>query len=143
MSDDTVSTGGTRPTANLVETTTDRSVPEVIDALQEALARRGIHVFAVIDHAAAARGAGLELADETVVVFGDPAVGTALMLADPRAGIDLPLRILAWSDGQGTHVAYHDVRSLAEAFDLGSAHETIGKLGGLLAQLISEMTTGH
>ena len=110
---------------NLVETTTGRSVPEVIDTLRAALARRGIRVFAVIDHAAAAREAGLELHDETVVVFGDPAVGTALMLADPRAGIDLPLRIVAWSDGQRTHVAHRDIRDLTDAFDVASEQEVI------------------
>jgi len=127
---------------NLVETTTGRSVAQVVDALLAALARRGIHVFAVIDHAAAARDAGLELSDETVVVFGDPTVGTEVMLADPRAGIDLPLRILAWSDSQGTHVAYRDIRDLTETFDVASAQETIGRLGGLLPQLVTEMTTG-
>ena len=127
---------------NLVETTTGRSVAQVVDALLAALARRGIHVLAVIDHAAAARDAGLELSDETVVVFGDPTVGTEVMLADPRAGIDLPLRILAWSDSQGTHVAYRDIRDLTETFDVASAQETIGRLGGLLPQLVTEMTTG-
>ena len=127
---------------NLVETTTGRSVPEVIDALRAGLARRGIHVFAVIDHAAAARAAGLELHDETVVIFGDPGVGTALLLADARAGIDLPLRIVAWSDGQRTHVAYRDIRDLSEAFDVASEHEVIGRLGALLPQLVAEMTTG-
>ena len=125
---------------NLVETTTGRSVPQVVDGLQAALARRGIHVFAVIDHAAAARAAGLELHDETVVIFGDPGVGTAVMLADPRAGIDLPLRIVAWSDGQRTHVAYREVQRLAEDFDLATAHETMGRLGALLPQLVAEMT---
>ena len=99
---------------NLVETTTGRSVPEVIDTLRAALARRGIHVFAVIDHAAAAR----------------------------EAGLDLPLRIRAWSDGQRTHVAYRDIRDLAEAFDVASEHEVIGRLGALLPQLVAEMTTG-
>ncbi|MDR6906950.1 uncharacterized protein (DUF302 family) [Agromyces sp. 3263] len=128
--------------ANLVETTTGRSVAQVVDALLAALARRGIHVFAVIDHAAAARNAGLELPDETVVIFGDPGVGTALMLADARVGIDLPLRILAWSDSRGTHVAYRDIRDLTETFDVTSAQETIGRLGGLLPQLVTEMTTG-
>ena len=57
---------------NLVETTTGRSVPEVIDALRAALARRGIHVFAVIDHAAAARAAGSSCTTRPSSIFGDP-----------------------------------------------------------------------
>jgi uncharacterized protein (DUF302 family) len=60
------------------------------------------------DHAAGARTVGLELPDEVVLVFGSPTAGTPLMQADPRAGIDLPLRILVWSDDGGTRVAFRD-----------------------------------
>jgi uncharacterized protein (DUF302 family) len=66
------------------------AVGRVTDALRE----RGVRLFATIDHAAGAREAGLDLADEVVLVFGNPAVGTALMQADARAGLDLPLRLL-------------------------------------------------
>jgi hypothetical protein len=40
-------------------------------------------VVARIDHAAAARQAGMELAAEEVVVFGNPRAGTPLMQSDP------------------------------------------------------------
>jgi uncharacterized protein (DUF302 family) len=43
---------------------------ETTRALLAAIERRGLTVFACIDHAAAAAAAGLELADEAVVVFG-------------------------------------------------------------------------
>ncbi|MGC5171639.1 DUF302 domain-containing protein [Microbacterium sp. DT81.1] len=50
----------------------------------------------MIDHADAARDAGLALPDEVVAIFGNPALGTKLMQHNARAGIDLPLRILIW-----------------------------------------------
>jgi len=56
-----------------------RSVEEVVTALRGSLERRSIQVFGFIDHAALARAAGLELADEVVVIFGNPAVGTTIM----------------------------------------------------------------
>jgi uncharacterized protein (DUF302 family) len=108
------------------------TVAETVSAITSALSERGIQVFAEIDHAAGARAAGLELSDEILIVFGNPAVGTALMQADPRAGLDLPLRILVWDDGGQTRIAYHDPRGLADAYDLTAGAETLDRLNGLL-----------
>src|SRR6185437_6591153 len=89
------------------------SVAATVAALQAALERRAVRVFAVIDHSAGAASVGLTLADEVVVIFGNPAVGTAIMQADPRAGIELPLRMLIWDDGGTTQIAYEDPHALA------------------------------
>ena len=62
--------------------------------LSDAIERRGLRVFGVIDHAAAAREAGLELADEEVVLFGNPRRARRFMQSDPRIGIELPLRMV-------------------------------------------------
>ena len=45
------------------------SVPETVDRMIAALSRRGITLFARIDHAAAARQSGLELAAEELVIL--------------------------------------------------------------------------
>jgi uncharacterized protein (DUF302 family) len=113
-------------------------VAGVVARLERALEEAGIAVFARIDHAAAARAVGLELPDEVVLVFGDPAVGTALMQADPRVGIDLPLRMLVWAEDGRTRVGYRDPRGLA--VDPGSAEVTtvLGRMNGLLERLARE-----
>src|SRR6202043_4229969 len=66
-----------------------------------ALAKRTMTVFARIDHAAGAAGAGLSLRPTEVVIFGNPKGGTALMQDRQSAGIDLPLKALAWQDADG------------------------------------------
>jgi uncharacterized protein (DUF302 family) len=113
----------------------DGDVPTAVARIEKTLDRLGVAVFARIDHAAGARAAGLELADEVVLVFGDPAVGTALMSADPRVGIDLPLRMLVWAEDGRTRVGYRDPRGLA--VDPGSAElaAVLGKMNGLLERL--------
>jgi uncharacterized protein (DUF302 family) len=124
----------------LVTATSPHDVPTAVRLLTAGLERRGVRLFATIDHGAAARDAGLELPDEVVLVFGNPAAGTPLMQADPRAGIDLPLRILVWHQDGATHVAYRDPRTLVGEFSLAARTGTLDQMRGLLEQLVAEVT---
>ncbi|MDT7580864.1 MAG: hypothetical protein QOK35_2128 [Pseudonocardiales bacterium] len=116
----------------------DGDVPTVVIRIRQALDHLGITVFATIDHAAAARAAGLELPDEVVLVFGDPAVGTALMQADPRIGIDLPLRVLVWAQDDRTAVGYRDPRALDVDPAPAEIHAVLKRMNGLLERLARE-----
>src|ERR1700689_4816542 len=53
-----------------------------------------------IDHAAAARDAGLEMRPRTVIVFGNPKAGTPQMTKSATLAIDLPMKALVWQDDQ-------------------------------------------
>lgn len=122
----------------LVVAHSPHSVTATVEGVIQGLGRRGITVFARIDHAGGAREAGLELADEVLLMFGSPAVGTGLMQADPRVGIDLPLRMLVWSDGGVTAVAYRDPHELAAEYALADSAPVLDRLRGLLEQLVRE-----
>jgi uncharacterized protein (DUF302 family) len=111
---------------------------ETVGRLSEAIERRGLRVFAQIDHAAAARESGLNLADEEVVVFGNPRAGTPLMQSDPRIGIELPLRILVWADAEGVLLGYRDPRELAAGYDVAQHESTLEQMATLLAELSGE-----
>jgi uncharacterized protein (DUF302 family) len=119
-------------------TSTSKTVDDAALALRAAVERRGITVSAVIDHAAAARAAGLTLAGETVVIFGNPAVGTTVMLADARAGLDLPLRVLVRETAAGSELLYRDPRRLADDYELSAAKETLEALAGVLEAVTAE-----
>lgn len=118
--------------------TSERPVADAVERLVAAVQRRGIPVFARIDHAAGARAAGLELADEVVLVFGDPRSGTALMQAEATIGIELPLRLLVWDDGATTRLGYRDPVALAGDYAVGDALEVLERMRGLLAALVAE-----
>jgi uncharacterized protein (DUF302 family) len=119
----------TRSTSGYAETTR---------RLIEAITSRGLTVVARIDHAAAASTAGLELAPEEVVLFGNPRAGTPLMQSDPRIGVELPLRMLVWEDGDGALLGYNDPRELAARYDVEPHHETLEMMSALLAALATE-----
>ena len=77
------------------------SVADTLQRFEAALASRGFSVFARIDHAAAAKAAGLEMPAATQIVFGNPRSGTPAFLQQPTLAIDLPLKALVWQDAQG------------------------------------------
>lgn len=83
----------TVPSAHPVRATLDRFAAAVREA--------GWIVFAEIDHAAAARDAGMQLRPRTVVLFGNPRAGTPGMAANPTLALDLPMRVLVWEDEAG------------------------------------------
>jgi len=116
------------------------SVAEATSRLEQLLADRGVEVLARIDHAAGARRAGLELADELVVFFGNPAIGTGVMQDDPRAGIDLPLRILFWDDIGTTYAAYRDPQDLADDFVLVDHRDVPANLSEFMTALASDLS---
>ncbi len=119
----------------MVELTASGDAEQAEARLREALDAHGLTLFARVDHAAGARKAGVELEPNVLLIFGNPSVGTPLMQAAPRVGIELPLRMLIWQDPEGTHVGYLDPRELADRYRLDGHQETLEQQAGVLAKV--------
>ncbi|MGA2453882.1 MAG: DUF302 domain-containing protein [Solirubrobacteraceae bacterium] len=122
----------------MIVTPSSLSYHATMRSLVEAIEQRGLTVFAQIDHAAGAREVGLELADEEVVLFGSPRSGTPLMRADPRIGIELPLRMLIWREGEQVLLGHSDPRELASVYDVSGHEQTLEQMATLLDALAAE-----
>jgi len=86
---------------------TQNDVPTAVAKLISTIKAQGLTHFETIDHAKNAKEAGLRLKPETVVVFGNPKMGTLLMQCNPSMGLDLPLRMLFSTDYEGkTTITY-------------------------------------
>lgn len=100
---------------DLVIKTSTRSVKDTIDTLAAKLAEKGISIAARVDHAAGAKAAGLDLPPTELLIFGNPKLGTPLMQANRAIGLDLPMKVLAWEEADGTvKVAYTAPAALAK-----------------------------
>lgn len=97
-----------------------RSVTETVSHLTGILAAKSLKVFAVIDQSAEASQVGMELRETTLVLFGNPAAGTPVMVAAPLAALDLPLKVLIWDDEGQTKVTYYGPAALAARYDLNA-----------------------
>jgi uncharacterized protein (DUF302 family) len=89
------------------------SVAATVAQLTDMITAKGMRLFAVIDQAAEARQAGLELRETVLVIFGSPQAGTPVMAASPLAALDLPLKVLIWADEGQTKVSYYAPAALA------------------------------
>jgi uncharacterized protein (DUF302 family) len=97
------------------------SVAETIDRLIAAITPLGMNVFARIDHAAGAEKVGMPLRPTQLLLFGNPKGGTPLMQDRQTAGIDLPLKALAWEDAGGkVWLSYNEATWIAQRHDLGA-----------------------
>jgi len=105
------------------------SVTETVARLTGMIGAKGMKLFAVIDQAAEARQVGLSLRETVLVVFGSPAAGTPVMAASPLSALDLPLKVLVWSDDGQTKVSYYAPAALAARHHLGP--ELAGNLAGI------------
>ena len=95
----------------------------------------GLQLFARIDHAAGGCKADIDLEPDVLLIFGNARVGTPLMQADARVGIELPLRMLIWQDPDGTHVGYLDPRELADRYALDGHQQTLERQSTVLNAL--------
>jgi len=82
-------------------------VPTAVAKLIATIKAQELTHFQTIDHAKNAKDVGLKLKPETVVIFGNPKMGTKLMECNPSIGLDLPLRMLFTTNYEGrTTITY-------------------------------------
>jgi uncharacterized protein (DUF302 family) len=60
------------------------------------------------------------------------------MQADPKIGIELPLRMLVWNDGEQTMVGYNDPRDLSRHYEVAPQGMTLEAMSALLEELAHE-----
>lgn len=80
---------------------TVRETIQRFEAVINANADQGWKVFTEIDHMAAAENAGSKLLPRTLIVFGNPRLGTPAMAKAATLAIDLPQKAMVWQDEQG------------------------------------------
>jgi uncharacterized protein (DUF302 family) len=110
------------PDDGLITVASHFSVRETVERLVAFATSHGLVVFARIDHADGAAKAGLSLRPTELVIFGHPKGGTPLMQDRQSAGIDLPVKALAWEDAHGkVWLTSNDAAWIAERHGLGPA----------------------
>lgn len=77
------------------------SVPETVELIRQDVTEKGITWFGTIDQAALGNAAGNHVLPSTLIMFGNPALGTTFVTANQKAGLDWPVRVLVYQDETG------------------------------------------
>ena len=109
---------------------------ETVAALQKTLNSKGITIFATIEHHKAAEAVGESMQPATVLIVGNPKVGTALMQENPRLAIELPLKILIYEEGKTVNIRYEKITAIAEKYHIKQNFSTAEKIDAAILQLI-------
>jgi uncharacterized protein (DUF302 family) len=122
----------------LVAVRSPHAVRETIDRFEAAAKSRGLTIFLRVDHAAGAKKIGKDLRPTELLVLGNPQGGTPLMECAQSAGIDLPLKALAWEDAAGqVWLGYNDPQFILrrhEGKDCEPVAQNLAKALAILAQ---------
>ncbi len=83
---------------------TYRAVDELYESVVAATSP--FKVIVEIDHSRLAAEKGETMPPARVIIFSDPAVNTSILQEEPRAGLDLPFRVLAYAEGDEPAVIF-------------------------------------
>ncbi len=105
-------------------------ISEAITRIKADIASKGIKFFMEIDQSRLAAEAGIKLRPSTLLVFGNPPLGTQFITSNPNAGLDWPVRLLLTQDDNGDVWAVwtdfdwiarrHNIRDRAEQFKMAT-----------------------
>jgi len=119
------------------------SVKVTLDKLENVLRKKGITIVTRWSHHAGAKKAGIPLRPTELLIFGNPKLGSHFFTSNQTAGIDLPMKALAWKDKKGqVWLTYNDPTYIANRHSIGDRPKIVKKMTGALNKL-TNVATGN
>jgi len=125
----------------LVTVDSKHDVKTTADKLVAKLKEKGMTVFIRVDHTAGAKGVGIKMRPTTVVIFGNPKLGSLLMNCAQTTGIDLPMKALIFETAKGkVKLSYNKPSYLRERHHIKGCEKPLTKITGALAKFAKAAT---
>lgn len=113
---------------------------ETLKRLKMDIAAKGIPFFSEIDQSKLASDAGVKLRPSTLLVFGNPPLGTLFLTSEPAAGLDWPVRLLVHEDEKGdVWAVYTDFGWIARRHGIKDRNDAFATASGLIASITSSV----
>ena len=116
-------------------------VDETVERLKKDIADKGIVFFMAVDQSKLAAGANIKLRPSTLLIFGNPPLGTQFITANPNAGLDWPVRLLVSQDDQGgVWAIYTDFAWIAQRHAIKDREEQFKMASTVIQSITSSVT---
>jgi len=113
---------------------------ETVARLKKDIADKGITFFMAVDQSNLAADAGIKLRPSTLLIFGNPGLGTHFMTANPVSGLDWPVRLLVFEDDTGqVWTAYTDFTWIAQRHAITSREAEFKMATMVIASITSSV----
>lgn len=96
-----------------------------------------LKILMELDHQANAAKVDLELPPTRIIMFGNPRLGTPLMLGGDYTGLDLPQKILVSERNGQVTISYNDPSYLKSRHNISGKDEVLQKVTGALDKITS------
>jgi len=128
-------------TSDIVKKASAYDVPTTMNRLVDIITEKGMTIFARINHKENANKQEMNMPDSEVLIFGNPAAGTAIMKHDLLSALDLPLRVLVYKDFDGkVWLAYHDPKGLRTHYRVEKCMQ-VGKVSTAMDKITEHVVT--
>ncbi len=132
---------GPATVAGMITLKSANSVKVTLDKLEAVLKKKDITIVTRWSHDAGAKKVGITLRKTELLIFGNPKLGSHFFTSKQTAGIDLPLKALAWEDDKGqVWLSYNDPAYIAKRHNITDRSKIIAKMSGALKKLTAIAT---
>jgi uncharacterized protein (DUF302 family) len=114
---------------------------ETVSRLKADIATKGITFFLAVDQSKLASDSKITLTPSTLLVFGNPALGTQFITSNPSAGLDWPVRLLVHQDAKGdVWTVYTDFAWIARRHRIKDRDAAFTMASKVIASITSSVT---
>ncbi|XVH33679.1 DUF302 domain-containing protein (plasmid) [Haloferacaceae archaeon DSL9] len=118
--------------SGLVTVESEQDFETTVDAITGRIEDSPLTLLSTVDHAANAESVGRDLPPTTLLLFGNPDIGTQLMQDSRSVAIDLPQKILVWCADGAVNVTYNDPQYLDDRHGLDGRGDLFEQIAGAL-----------
>jgi uncharacterized protein (DUF302 family) len=115
---------------------------ETVQRLKDDVAAKGIMFFQEIDQSQLASTADIALRPSTLLIFGNPPLGTQFLTSNPESGLDWPVRLLVFEDADGqVWAAYTDFEYIRQRHGIADRDAQFKMASEVIASITSTVKT--
>lgn len=117
------------------------SVKVTLDRLEKVLRKKGITIVTRWSHNKGAKKVGIKIRPTELLIFGNPKLGSHFFTSQQTAGIDLPMKALAWKDESNqVWLTYNDPQYIADRHGISDRPAIVSKMTAALNNLTNAAT---